>query len=67
MGDLWHGNIQTALHVQLAFMHFRFEEESGEPVLYLYEIQIAQQAQVGTAANVSTFSQHYATASSLRN
>ncbi|GAB4821276.1 hypothetical protein N2152v2_008322 [Parachlorella kessleri] len=29
----------------LAFMHFRYEEEAGEPVLYLYEIQIEEQAQ----------------------
>ncbi len=33
--------------LQLAFMHFRYEEEAGEPVLYLYEIQIEEQAQVG--------------------
>ena len=32
--------------LQLAFLHFRYEEEAGEPVLYLYEIQIVEQAQV---------------------
>jgi hypothetical protein len=32
----------------LAFLHFRFEEEQGEAVLYCYEIQVDQAAQVGT-------------------
>ena len=32
--------------LQLAFMHFRWEEEAGEPVLYLYEVQIEEAAQV---------------------
>lgn len=31
----------------LAFLHYRFEEEEGEAVLYCYEIQVAQAAQVG--------------------
>lgn len=31
----------------LAFLHYRFEEEEGEAVLYCYEIQVVQAAQVG--------------------
>jgi hypothetical protein len=36
-----------AMAAQVAFVNFRFEEEAGEAVLYLYEIQVDQQAQVG--------------------
>lgn len=30
-----------------AFLHFRFEEEEGEAVLYCYEVQVAAALQVG--------------------
>jgi hypothetical protein len=31
----------------VAFLHYRFEEEAGEAVLYCYEIQVAEAVQVG--------------------
>lgn len=40
----WH---QDQRGQPVAFLHYRFEEEEGEAVLYCYEIQVAQAAQVG--------------------
>ncbi|KAL4447745.1 hypothetical protein ABPG75_004964 [Micractinium tetrahymenae] len=43
--ELTHPSARYLLGQPLAFLHYRFEEEEGEVVLYCYEIQVAQPAQ----------------------